>query len=103
MTVLSAHQRRWLRQRVHQLRPVVTVGQHGLTEAVIKEIDLALAHHELIKIRMSGADREERDELVARIADRSGSQLINRIGHVAAFFRANPRLKDRLPLPEDDC
>lgn len=88
-----------MRQQVHHLKPVVTLGQAGLSDAVLAEIELALDHHELIKVRISSAEREERDATVQAIADRTGADLIQRIGHVASYFRRNPRKKAPLPLP----
>jgi RNA-binding protein len=96
---ITDKQRRWLRTRVHHLKPVVTVGQAGLTEAVLGEIDVALTAHELIKVRVNAGDRRERDTISGRIAERSSADLVLRIGSVAAFFRANPKKKDRIQLP----
>lgn len=96
---ITDKQRRWLRQQVHHLKPVVTLGQAGLSEAVLAEIELALDHHELIKVRISSAEREERDAVVQAIAARTGADLIQRIGNVASYFRANPRKKASLGLP----
>jgi RNA-binding protein len=96
---ITDKQRRWLRQQVHHLKPVVTVGQAGLSDAVLTEIELALAHHELIKVRISSAERNERDATVRTIAARTGAELVQRIGNVASYFRANPRKKSPLQLP----
>jgi len=96
---ITDKQRRWLKQRVHHLKPVVTLGQAGLSDAVLAEIELALDHHELIKVRVSSAERDERDATVRAIAARTDAALIQRIGNVASFFRANPRKKAPLQLP----
>ncbi len=98
---ISDKQKRWLKKRVHHLKPVVTMGQAGLKEAVLKEIELALGHHELVKIKVNAGDREERDAAVGVIAKQTGSDLINRIGNTAAFFRANPEKKSPIELPKD--
>jgi RNA-binding protein len=87
---ITDKQRLWLKRRVHHLKPVVLLGQSGLTDAVVAEIDAALTYHELIKVKVNAGDRDLRDALVAEIAARTGSDLVNRIGHVAAFYRANP-------------
>lgn len=97
----SETQKRWLKKQVHHLKPVVTVGQAGLTEPVLVEIELALNHHELLKVKVNAGDRELRDAQVAEIARRTQSDLINRIGNTAAFFRANPKKKAPLVLPKD--
>lgn len=96
---ISQKQKRWLKKQVHHLKPIVTMGQAGLTEAVLKEIEIALAHHELIKIKVSADDREQRDTVVQVIAVRTGSDLIDRIGNRASFFRANPEKKKPMELP----
>lgn len=96
---ITDKQRRWLKQQVHHLKPVVTLGQAGLSAAVLAEIELAIDHHELIKVRISSADREGRDAAVRAIAEATGAHLIARIGNVASYFRANPRKKSPLLLP----
>lgn len=75
-----------LRQRGHKLRPVVRLGNQGLTEGVLKEIDLSLAHHELMKIRL-GEDRETRAAMVSDICQRIGAELVQSIGRVALLYR----------------
>ena len=95
---ISNQHRRWLKQQAHHLKPVVQLGQHGLSEAVLAEIELALDHHELIKVRVNGGDRDERDAEVTAIAARTSADLVQRIGNVAIYFRANPKRKDPMVL-----
>lgn len=94
---LKDSQKRFLRQRAHKLKPVVMVGGSGITEGVLNELDATLEHHELIKVRVSAADREERDELVKTLCEKSCSNLVQRIGHIAILYR--PARKPRLKLP----
>jgi RNA-binding protein len=96
---LSENQRRFLRGRAHALKPVIQVGNHGLTEAVAKETARALKDHELIKVRAPGADRQARDALFADLASRTDSALVHRIGHVAVLYRAN-KAKSGLIIPD---
>lgn len=96
---LNEHQKRWLKKQVHHLKPVVSLGQAGLTEAVLAEIELALDYHELIKVKIAAAEREQRDAIILTIEERTRSDLIDRIGHIAAFFRANPGKKEPMALP----
>lgn len=96
---ITEKQKRWLKKQVHHLKPVVTMGQAGLTEPVLAEIEIALAHHELIKVKVNAGDRELRDAAVEAIAARTSSDLINRIGNTAAFFRANPKKEAPMALP----
>lgn len=87
---LTLKQKKSLRNSAHSLKPVVIIGQHGLTDNVLAEIELALDHHELIKVRVNAADRQARGELVERIRETTGSDLVQRIGHIAVFYRRNP-------------
>jgi RNA-binding protein len=91
---LQNHQRRALKQRAHHLKPVVLLGAAGLTEAVLAEIELALDHHELIKVRVNGGDRDMRDAQVATIVEETGATLVQRIGNIAVLYRTNPELTD---------
>lgn len=97
---ITGKQIRWLKKQTHHLKPVVMVGQHGITEAVLAEIDQALSHHELLKIKVGGGDREERDAAIDLIAQRTGATLVGRIGHVASFYRANPEKRDPILLQD---
>ncbi len=95
---LSKAQIRHLRSQAHHLRPVVLIGQHGLKDSVLDEIDIALGAHELIKIRVAAADREERGAMVKEIIDQSGAELVQTIGHTAVLFRRNTE-QPRIVLP----
>ncbi len=97
---LSEPQKRHLRALAHHLKPVVMVGQAGLSEAVLTETDLALTAHELIKVKISASDRAERDTIIERICHRCTAERVQRLGHVAVLFRANPEKKRPLPLPD---
>jgi RNA-binding protein len=98
---ITPKQRRWLKGQAHHLKPVVLLGQAGLTDGVVAEIEGALAHHELIKVKVSAGDREMRDAVVTQIAACTGSDLIDRIGNMASFYRANPDKKAPMQLPAD--
>ena len=98
---ITEKQKRWLKKQVHHLKPVVTVGQAGVTEPVLAELEIALDHHELVKVKVNAGEREERDAAVQMIANRTASVLITRIGNTAAFFRANPEKKAPMRLPAD--
>jgi len=96
---ITEQQKRWLKKQVHHLKPVVTVGRAGVTDPVLAEVEIALDHHELIKVKVNAGDRDDRDAAVRLIAERSSSELVSRIGNTAAFFRANPKKKKRMQLP----
>lgn len=94
---LSETQKRHLRGLGHHLKPVVWVGQHGLTEAVLNEIGLALDAHELIKVKIA-AEREERRLIGAEIQQRTGAEPIHAIGQMLILFRRNTK-RPKIALP----
>lgn len=87
---INANQKRFLRGRTHHINPVVMVGEKGLTENVMNELEQALDHHELIKIKIR-TDRETRARLIDEIRTSCAAELVHRIGQVACFFRRNPK------------
>jgi len=88
---ITEQQRRELKKLVHHLKPVVTVGQHGLTEGVFNEIDIALDSHELIKLKLSGGDRDKKKAMIKEICTKTGADFVHSIGHTAAFYRKHPK------------
>ena len=79
-----------LRGRGHTLKPVVSIGNAGLSKAVLREIELSLEHHELMKIKIGGAERDERKKIIARICDQFDAELVQAIGHIALIYRKHP-------------
>jgi RNA-binding protein len=84
---LTETSKRELRRRGHSLKPVVTVGNSGLSKAVVREIGLSLEHHELMKIKISGAEREIRKKIIEQICTTLEAELVQAIGHVALIYR----------------
>ncbi|MFM2006224.1 MAG: hypothetical protein RLZZ09_1879 [Pseudomonadota bacterium] len=80
-----------MRAKAHSLKPVVITGQNGVTPAVLNEIDLALEHHELIKVRVNAAVREDRKTMIQQICTDSSAELIQAIGHVVTLYRKTPK------------
>ncbi len=78
-----------LRAMCHALKPVVRIGQHGFSQAVEKELNIALAHHELVKIKIASEDRASRDSLVEDITTKAGAVLVQKIGGTATLFKRN--------------
>ncbi len=96
---LSEKQRKHLRSLGHPMKPVVMVGNQGLTEAVLAEVHKSIEHHELMKIRVTVGDRDARDEILHRIAEHCSAELVQRIGNIGLFFR--PRKKNtKISLPQ---
>ena len=97
MDELTSAERRALRARAHHLRPVVMIGDAGLTPEVALEIDANLKSHELIKIRVLGDDRTSRDALVAAICEASGAQPVQHIGKILVVYRQKPPGEEAKP------
>jgi len=87
---LSASERSALKARAHALDPVVLVGDAGLSPAVIQEIDRSLTAHELIKIRVSGDDRDARGEILRQICEALGASPVQQIGKILVIYRPKP-------------
>lgn len=92
MMELSSGQIRRLRAEGHRLglKPVVIVGQKGLSDNLHAEIDAALDHHELLKLRIPALGRDARREFGKSICDRHGAVLVESIGSVIVIYRRNP-------------
>ena len=76
-----------LKQRSHHLEPVILLGSKGLTDAVHKEIEIALHAHELIKIKLASRDKSEKQKLAEAICEKHGATLVTQIGHVITIYR----------------
>jgi RNA-binding protein len=83
--------KRHLKQKAHHLKPVVLLGAQGLTEAVLAEIDVALTAHELIKIKLSGGDKAQRQNWAEQICQHHQAELIQIIGQIAIIYRPRPQ------------
>lgn len=79
-----------LKARAHALRPVVTVGNERLSASVLKEIETSLKAHDLIKIRVTGDDRDLRQALLGEICNRTGASPVQHIGKILVVYRENP-------------
>ena len=97
MTILSTKQKQFLKGLAHHLSPVVMLGGNGLTEGVLAEIDNALNHHELIKVKISGADRETKQLIIDAIVRETQSSNIQTIGHILVLYRPSEEGKIQLP------
>ena len=90
---LNSQQIRELKKLAHNLKPVIMLGQHGLGENQLNEIDIALDAHELIKVKLPAADKSERSQISQEIVKQLKPSLVQIIGRVAVFYRANPEKK----------
>ena len=96
---LTEKQKKHLRGLGHPLHPIVTLGQAGLTDAVVQELERALTDHELVKVRARAGDRDARDEMLDTLAARTRSSIVQRIGNVGLFYRPDAQLP-KIVLPD---
>ncbi|VGM95013.1 RNA-binding protein HI_1333 [uncultured Avibacterium sp.] len=94
---LSTKQKQFLKGLAHHLSPVVMLGGNGLTEGVIAEIDNALNHHELIKVKIAGADRETKQLIINAIVRETQAAAVQTIGHILVLYRPSEEHKISLP------
>ena len=87
---LTARERAHLKARAHALEPVVHIGHSGVTAEVVNEVERALTAHELIKVRIGGADRNERVALGDEIAAKTDAAVVHRVGKVLILWRPTP-------------
>jgi len=90
MKPLTPAERRALKARAHHLQPVVMIGDAGLTPKVLREIDISLSSHELIKIRVLGDDRGARAGMVEAICEPLAASPVQHIGKILVIFRPRP-------------
>lgn len=95
---LSKNQIRYLRGLAHAIHPVISIGQHGLSESVLAELMNALEQHELLKIKIANDDREERAQMTETLLEHSGAQKIQSIGKTLVIFWRN-HASPKLDLP----
>lgn len=94
---LSNKQKQYLKGLAHPLKPVVLLGANGLTEGVVAEIDGALEHHELIKVKIPEDDREMRRAVQDAIARETNAEVVQSIGKTLVLYRAAQEPTIRLP------
>ena len=88
--LLTNAERKELKARAHPLNPVVMVGAAGLTPPVLQEIDRGLAAHELIKVRLAGGQRMDREQVAEDVAEALSCAVVQIIGHMLVLFRPAP-------------
>lgn len=87
MTKLTNNQKKFLRSMGHTLKPVVMIGQHGLTESVLAELESTMEKHELLKIKVRAQDRDEKQQMIDQIVKVSRSSLVQLIGNIVVIYR----------------
>lgn len=96
--VLTPRQRAHLKGLAHHLEPVVHVGRDGLSEAVVRQIADALAHHELIKVKLGEGAPLDRDQAADRLPAAVDAQLVQNVGRIFVLYRPDPEAP-RIALP----
>ena len=94
---LSTKQKQYLKGLAHNLKPVVLMGANGLTEAVLAEIELALDHHELIKVKIAAEERETKVLIVDAIVRETKAEKVQVIGKTLVLYRPSEERKIELP------
>lgn len=85
--MLDAKQRHALKGRAHLLKPVVIIGNQGVSPGVLGELNVALHAHELIKVRLPALEAAERAEMIVALTTASGADLVGRIGRIVMLYR----------------
>lgn len=95
---LTTKQKLFLKNKAHDLKPVVMLGKKGLADSVIEEIIASIDHHELIKVKVALEDKTQKDEVAAFIAEKTESQIVQFMGNNLTLFKqAKKNSKFNLP------
>jgi len=95
---LSRPQIKYLVSLAHNLKPVIMIGQNGVTKNILKELEIALDFHELVKIKIAGEDRESRVEMIEQLTRASSAKTVQKIGKTLSLYRRNNK-KPKIELP----
>ena len=96
---LTEVQKKALRGLGHSLKPLIMVGDAGMSESLLAEFEATLTHHELVKVRVRVGDRQERDEIIKQFCKAGPAALIQRVGNIALLYRQNPEKKKKIVIP----
>jgi RNA-binding protein len=95
-TALNSYQCKYLRGLAHGLKPIVLIGQKGLSPSLIKALDEALTDHELVKVKfVEGKEKDNKNHVAAMLEKKADARLVGMIGHTAIFFRPHPEAGKR--------
>ena len=94
---LSNKQKQFLKAKAHELKPIILLGGNGLTEGVMAEIEVALEHHELLKVKVPSIDREEKIAIMDAIVREAKAEKVQVIGHILVLYRKAKEAKLVLP------
>jgi RNA-binding protein len=94
---LSNKQKQYLKGLAHSLKPVIQLGNNGLTEGVLAETEVALNHHELIKVKIPIDDREEKQLIMDAIVRETNAVKVQTVGHILVIYRPSEDKKISIP------
>lgn len=94
---LTGKQKNYLRGLAHNINPIITVGANGLSESVLTELESALEHHELLKIKLPADDKATKACLMANICTETNSEPVQLIGRVGVVYRKSAKQKIIVP------
>ncbi len=95
MTLSTADKKQY-RTIAHNLNPVVIIGDKGLSENLLDELNRALHDHELIKVKIAIGDRDDRSAIIDALLDATKAELVQSIGKVVVLLKKNPKAKPKL-------
>lgn len=95
---LSVNQKKYLRGIAHGLNPMIIIGANGVTDSLMAELDSTLSHHEILKIKIASAEREDRKIIIDHVIKETGALLVQSIGKIFVIYRQNE--ENQLPLPK---
>jgi len=95
---LSEAQKKYLRGLGHGLKPLIIVGESGLSASLMSEFEATLSHHELIKVSVRVGDRKARDAIIEQLCTVGSAALVQRVGNMALLYRENPD-KQKIVIP----
>ena len=97
---LTETQKKALKKLAHNLKPVIMVGNAGVTASLLNELDSTIEHHELMKVKVSAGERDARDAAIKRLCKASKSELVGRVGNIASCTAHRKKAaKKSLKLP----
>ncbi len=88
---LTSRQRAHLKAKAHALEPLVQIGNAGVQDSVVAAVDTALTAHELIKVKINDAERDERVEIADTLSARTDSAIVQRVGKIVVLWRPRPK------------
>lgn len=100
MDKLRGKQVRWLRAKAHHMKPIVIIGQDRVTEGVVNHVDAALEQHELLKVRLTAAEKIEAVEAAQQLVAETGAVLVQRIGHTLVLYRRRIKGPPTIKIPK---